>query len=90
MKACMRAAANLCPMGFTTGAAVLEDQHTVLKISCGSKELDDILDGGMESGSITEIYGENRMGKTQICHTLAVTCQVRTDSRPDVNSGCDG
>ena len=31
----------------------------------------------MESGSITEIYGEFRTGKTQICHMLAVTCQAR-------------
>lgn len=33
--------------------------------------------GGMESGAITELYGEYRTGKTQMCHTLAVTCQVR-------------
>ena len=32
--------------------------------------------GGIETGSITEIFGEFRTGKTQICHTLAVTCQV--------------
>lgn len=30
----------------------------------------------MESGAITELYGEYRTGKTQMCHTLAVTCQV--------------
>lgn len=34
--------------------------------------------GGVETGSITEIFGEFRTGKTQICHTLAVTCQVQT------------
>lgn len=34
--------------------------------------------GGIESGSITEVYGESQMGKTQLCHTLSVTCQVRT------------
>ncbi len=33
--------------------------------------------GGIETGSITEIYGEFRCGKTQLCHTLCVTCQVR-------------
>ena len=33
--------------------------------------------GGVETGSITEIFGEFRTGKTQLCHTLAVTCQVR-------------
>ena len=34
------------------------------------------LTGGIETGSITEIYGEFRSGKTQLCHTLCVTCQV--------------
>jgi DNA repair protein RAD51 len=33
--------------------------------------------GGVETGSITEIFGEFRTGKSQICHQLAVTCQVR-------------
>lgn len=32
--------------------------------------------GGIETGSITELFGEFRTGKTQLCHTLAVTCQV--------------
>ena len=32
--------------------------------------------GGIETGSITDIFGEFRTGKTQLCHTLAVTCQV--------------
>ena len=36
--------------------------------------------GGMETGSITEIFGEFRTGKTQLCHTLAVTCQLPIDS----------
>lgn len=33
----------------------------------------------METGSITEIYGEYRCGKTQLCHTLCVTCQMPVD-----------
>lgn len=32
--------------------------------------------GGIETGSLTEIFGEFRTGKTQLCHTLAITCQV--------------
>ena len=41
-------------------------------------KISSILDaGGLETGSITEIYGEFRCGKTQLCHTLCVTCQVR-------------
>lgn len=34
--------------------------------------------GGIETGAITELYGEFRTGKSQICHQLAVTCQVRS------------
>ena len=30
----------------------------------------------METGSLTELYGEFRTGKTQLCHTLAVICQL--------------
>ena len=37
--------------------------------------------GGIETGSITELYGEYRCGKTQLCHTLCVTCQVRCKQR---------
>lgn len=36
--------------------------------------------GGIETGSITEMYGEFRCGKTQLCHTLCVTCQLPTDA----------
>lgn len=32
--------------------------------------------GGIETGSITEIFGEFRTGKSQLCHMLAVTAQV--------------
>ncbi len=32
--------------------------------------------GGIETGSLTELFGEFRTGKSQICHTLAVTCQL--------------
>lgn len=48
-----------------------------MKISTGSKALDDLLQGGMESGTITELYGEAKSGKTQLCHMLCVTAQVR-------------
>jgi DNA repair protein RAD51 len=34
------------------------------------------LEGGIETGSITEVFGEFRTGKTQLCHTLCVTCQM--------------
>ncbi|CAA6659283.1 unnamed protein product [Spirodela intermedia] len=51
----------------------------IIQITSGSRELDSILEGGIETGSITEIYGEFRSGKTQLCHTLCVTCQLPLD-----------
>lgn len=35
-----------------------------------------MFEGGIETGAITELFGEFRTGKSQICHTLAVTCQL--------------
>ena len=48
-------------------------------VTTGASKLDELLGGGFESGSLTEIYGEFRTGKTQLCHTLAVTCQLPLD-----------
>lgn len=45
-------------------------------ITTGCAKVDEMLQGGIESGSVTEIYGEFRTGKTQLMHTLAVTCQL--------------
>lgn len=73
----MIAEANkLVPMGFTTATEFHSKRSELIQLSTGSRELDKLLGGGFETGSITEIFGEFRTGKTQICHTLAVTCQV--------------
>lgn len=45
---------------------------TCIKVSTGCAEFDQILCGGFESGSITEIYGEARAGKSQLALTVAV------------------
>jgi DNA repair protein RAD51 len=45
-------------------------------LTTGSVELDKLLEGGIETGSITEVFGEFRTGKTQLAHTLCVTCQM--------------
>ncbi|XP_024528445.1 DNA repair protein RAD51 homolog isoform X2 [Selaginella moellendorffii] len=73
------AATKLVPMGFTSAAQMHEQRSEIIQITSGSKELDKILEGGIETGSITEIYGEFRTGKTQLCHTLCVTCQLPLD-----------
>ncbi|EGD73519.1 rad51 protein [Salpingoeca rosetta] len=72
-------ASKLLPMGFTTASEFHQRRQEIVNISCGSKELDTLLQGGIETGSITEMFGEFRTGKTQLCHTLAVTCQLPID-----------
>lgn len=65
-------------MGFTSAADYNMRRAELIQLTSGSRELDKLLGGGFETGSITEIFGEFRTGKTQICHTLAVTCQLPT------------
>ena len=50
-----------------------EREMHVVRVTTGSPEVDAIFGGGVESGSITEFYGEFRTGKTQLCLTLCVT-----------------
>nr|CAG4648041.1 EOG090X0906 [Moina brachiata]SVE93108.1 EOG090X0906 [Moina brachiata] len=73
------ATSKLVPMGFTTATEYHQKRAEIIQISTGSKELDKLLGGGIETGSITEIFGEFRTGKTQLCLTLAVTCQLPID-----------
>lgn len=70
------AAGQLVHLGFTSAADYHLKRREVLFISTGSKELDKLLGGGIETGSITEVFGEFRTGKSQLCHTLAVMCQM--------------
>ena len=74
------AAGKLVPMGFTTAAEYHKQRQQILKIHTGSKELDKLLADGFETGSITEMFGEFRTGKTQLCHQLCVTCQLPLES----------
>ena len=81
----MAACAEMLDLGFKNSKVLLMERKRLVRISSGSKALDDILGGGFEGGSITEIYGEYRTGKTQLCHTLCVTCQL-----PRENGGGGG
>ncbi|CAG8595278.1 10584_t:CDS:2 [Paraglomus occultum] len=69
-------ATKLVPMGFTTATRFHDLMSERIHLTTGAKELDKLLDGGIETGSITELFGEFRTGKSQLCHTLAVTCQL--------------
>ncbi|NQE06734.1 DNA repair and recombination protein RadB [ANME-1 cluster archaeon GoMg1] len=44
------------------------------KYSSGCKSIDELLGGGFESGTVTQLYGEAGSGKTNICLQMAVEC----------------
>ncbi|KAI7870571.1 DNA repair protein RAD51 [Spinellus fusiger] len=75
----MAEAAKLVNLGFTTAMDVHYRRQDIVTITTGSKELDKALGGGIETGSITEIFGEFRTGKSQLCHMLSVTGQLPID-----------
>jgi DNA repair protein RAD51 len=72
----MAEATKLIPLGFTTATEYHKQRAEIIHLTTGSKELDKLLGGGIETGSITEMFGEFRTGKTQLAHTLCVTCQL--------------
>jgi DNA repair protein RadA len=62
--------------GFESGATVLERREQIGKLTWGVDEVDELLGGGVETQSITEVYGEFGAGKSQVTHQLAVTVQL--------------
>mmetsp|Transcript_55684 Transcript_55684/g.120309 ORF Transcript_55684/g.120309 Transcript_55684/m.120309 type:complete len:384 (-) Transcript_55684:187-1338(-) len=72
----MAAAKQLVPMRMVSAAEMLQMRNNMVQLSTGSSQLDGLLRGGVETGQITEIFGEFRCGKTQLCHTMCVTCQL--------------
>ena len=87
LKVCQLARMQVDP-GFIPALEVLEIRKRMIKCTAGSKELDRILGGGIETGAITELIGEFGSGKTQICFTLAVTAQLPVDEGGLVGNVC--
>ena len=81
----INAARDALEMGFESAEKVMERRKAVGKITTGSKKLDELLGGGVETQAITEFYGRFGSGKTQICHQLAVNVQL-----PVEKGGLDG
>ena len=61
---------------FQSASSIAGKRKHLVRISTGCSKLDDLLQGGIESGSVTEVYGEYRTGKTQLMHTCAVMAQL--------------
>ncbi len=47
------------------------------KYSTGCKSIDELLGGGFESGTVTQLYGEAGSGKTNVCLQAAVECAIK-------------
>jgi len=61
--------------GFETATDKREARKDMQKIATNSEQFNELLDGGIETQCITELYGEFGAGKTQIAHHLAVNVQ---------------
>ncbi len=72
-------------MGFESGLDLLEKRANVTKIDTGSKAINALLGGGVETGAITECFGAYGSGKTSIGHQLAVNVQL-----PKEQGGAEG
>ncbi|MCS7374663.1 MAG: DNA repair and recombination protein RadA [archaeon GB-1867-097] len=70
------AARNALQIGFKTADIIYEQRLKVNRITTGSRNLDRILGGGVETQSITEVFGEFGSGKTQLAHQLSVNVQL--------------
>lgn len=69
---------------FETAFDVMERRKDVGRITTGSKALDELIGGGIETQAITEVFGEFGSGKSQLSHELAVTVQL-----PEERGGLD-
>ncbi len=57
------AARESLEMGYETADKIQERRKTIGRVTTGSKELDELVGGGLETQSITEIYGKFASGK---------------------------
>ena len=72
----IEAARSSIGVSFIRADELLKMRQNVLRLSTGSKAIDKIVDGGLETQTITEFYGEYGSGKSQICHQLCVNIQL--------------
>jgi len=72
---------------FRSAKETEEKRKGMIKLTTGSKKLDEFLLGGIETQSLTEIYGEFGSGKSQICHVLAINSTLPV-AEGGLDTGC--
>jgi DNA repair protein RadA len=80
-----REARRIMNFGFVRATEIWERRKSMVRCTTGSKELDTMFGGGIETQAMTELIGDYGAGKTQICLTLAVTAQLSKEQ-----GGLDG
>jgi DNA repair protein RadA len=64
---------------YSTGWDILERRKDIGRITTGSKNLDELLGGGVETQALTEFYGKFSSGKSQVGFQLSVNVQNPID-----------
>jgi len=72
-------------LGMCEFVAVDQIQENYEWFTTGSENVDDLMDGGITTGRITELFGGFKSGKTNTVNTLCVTVQLPRDE-----GGLDG
>jgi DNA repair protein RadB len=62
---------------FDEAIFLLSSMQLPTKYSSGCKSIDELLGGGFESGTVTQLYGEAGSGKTNICLQMAIECAIQ-------------
>jgi len=66
-------------LSFIRADELIKMRQNVRRLITGSKQLDELLGGGLETQTISEFYGEYGVGKSILCHQLAVNVQLPED-----------
>src|SRR6266550_2127543 len=72
-------------LSFIRADELMRMKANVRRLTTGSKSFDELVGGGLETQTITEVYGEYGVGKSILCHQLAVNVQLPVD-----RGGLDG
>ena len=66
-------------LSFVRADELMKMKANVRRLTTGSKAVDGLIGGGLESQTITEFYGEYGVGKSILCHQLAINVQLPFD-----------
>jgi len=78
-------ARNSISLSFIRADELMKMKANVRRLTTGSKAFDGLIGGGLETQTITEVYGEYGVGKSILCHQLAINVQLPVDK-----GGLDG